>query len=76
MDSIIIQIKFVNTFGSLNSFKIRIKELSENIKVTKMLGSGINLVAANRIILFDMSWNPADDTQSLFRAYRSDLYYI
>ncbi|KAK9746131.1 SNF2-related domain [Popillia japonica] len=33
-------------------------------------GLGLNLTAANRIILMDVNFNPAHDTQSIFRAYR------
>ncbi|KAG5676156.1 hypothetical protein PVAND_006005 [Polypedilum vanderplanki] len=33
-------------------------------------GVGINLTAANRCVIIDTSWNPANDNQNIFRIYR------
>ncbi|XP_066249916.1 transcriptional regulator ATRX-like isoform X2 [Euwallacea similis] len=46
------------------------KSIKVFIMSKKVGGLGLNLTAANRVIIMNVSWNPSYDTQSVFRAFR------
>lgn len=44
--------------------------MSTNLFVFQAAAIGINVTAANRIVLVDQDWNPLYDEQSIGRVYR------
>ncbi|SCN23961.1 DNA helicase, putative [Plasmodium berghei] len=69
---------YVRLDGSTNTIERQqiIKEFSENDNVfifllsTKAGGVGLNLIAANHVILMDQDWNPHNDRQAEDRVHR------
>ncbi|XP_041336685.1 DNA excision repair protein ERCC-6-like 2 isoform X3 [Pyrgilauda ruficollis] len=57
------RIRIVREFNSL-------QEINLCLVSTMAGGLGLNFVGANVVILFDPTWNPANDLQAIDRAYR------
>lgn len=55
--------EYINNFNKSTESRIFLAS-------TKACSLGVNLTGANRLVLFDISWNPTDDQQAMFRIFR------
>lgn len=58
------QSRYVNSFNRPES------DVFVFLLSSKAGGTGLNLIGANRLLLFDSDWNPATDRQAMARVWR------
>uniref|UniRef100_A0A8C7ZPC4 Excision repair cross-complementation group 6-like 2 n=1 Tax=Oryzias sinensis TaxID=183150 RepID=A0A8C7ZPC4_9TELE len=62
------RVQIVKDFNSSSHVNLSGKEKEKLVKQAG--GLGLNFVGANVVVLFDPTWNPANDLQAIDRAYR------
>lgn len=55
---------------NVDYFNDRGCEIDIMLLSTKAAGTGLTLTGADRAVIYDPSWNPAEDAQAVDRCYR------